>query len=239
MNNSGLGERIEMKFIKNLICKNKLVQSIAVMIVRREHLLSDPDKYFSCAKREPNLSVFLDDKYLKNAKLVSSREKLLEYCEPDKVWAEVGVAEGYFSDKILKICKPRKLYMVEYGDEYVKRLEQRFHAEIENGRVVILKGDSCDKLSELADDELDYVFLDATHDYEHPSRELMICKHKVKDQGMIMGHDYTRFSMWEASQYGVVEAVNEFCINNGYGFAYLSMDILHSNASYALKKIAE
>ena len=90
MNNSGLGERIEMKFIKNLICKNKLVQSIAVMIVRREHLLSDPDKYFSCAKREPNLSVFLDDKYLKNAKLVSSREKLLEYCEPDKVWAEVG-----------------------------------------------------------------------------------------------------------------------------------------------------
>lgn len=226
-----------MNFIKKRIYKSKRIQGTATRIVRAEHLIADPHKYFQCNKREPNPAVFLEDRFLKNCRLVSSREKLLEYCEPGKVWAEVGVAQGYFSDRILRTCKPSKLYMVEYEAEYVKNLEKRFATEISAEKVQILQGDSCEMLATLADGELDYVFLDATHDYEHPARELALCKDKVKESGMIMGHDYTRFSMWEAGQYGVVEAVNEFCIKNEYEFAYLTMDILHSNSSYALKKI--
>ena len=226
-----------MNIMKKLFYQNKRVQNIAVKIVREEHLLANPHKYFQCNKREPNPSVFLEDRYLEHCKLVSSREKLLEYCEAGKVWAEVGVAEGFFSDKILKIYKPAKLYMIEYEAESVKNLKERFSKEIREGTVQVLHGDSCEKLASLPDNELDYVFLDATHDYEQPARELALCKKKVKVDGMIMGHDYTRFSMWEAGQYGVVEAVNEFCINNSYEFLYLTMDILHSNASYALKRI--
>lgn len=224
-----------MGMITNLIGKNKKMQNVALGIVKQNHLLADPHKYFRCNKREINPSVFLEDKYLEHSKLISSREKLLEQCEKGKVWAEVGVAEGYFSDKILKICNPEKLYMIEYGAEYVSKLEERFCKEIKEGKVQILQGDSCEKLADLRDNELDYVFLDATHDYEHPAKELALCKDKVRDSGWIMGHDYTRFSMWEAVQYGVVEAVNEFCIKNSYRFVYLTMDILHSNASYALK----
>lgn len=228
---------VAMSIKEKLLYKNKRIQNTALRIVRKEHLLADPHKYFQCNKREPNPAVSLEDKYLENCKLVSSREKLLEYCEQGKVWAEVGVAQGYFSDKILKVCKPSKLYMIEFEAEYVRNLEKRFNREIKEGKVQILHGDSCEKLACLPDNELDYVFLDATHDYEHPSRELALCKKKVRRGGMIMGHDYTRFSMWEAGQYGVVEAVNEFCIKNAYEFAYLTMDILHSNASYALKKM--
>lgn len=223
--------------IKKIFYKSKRVQDTAMRIVREENLLANPHKYFQCNKREPNPAVFLEDKYLEHCKLVSSREKLLELCEPRKVWAEVGVAQGYFSDKILKTCNPAKLYMIEYEAEYVRNLEKRFSTEIEEGKVVILHGDSCEQLTCLPDNTLDYIFLDATHDYEHPSRELALCKDKVKDSGMIMGHDYTRFSMWEAGQYGVVEAVNEFCIKNLYEFVYLTMDILHSNASYAIRKM--
>ncbi len=226
-----------MGIIFNMLCQNKRAQDFAVGIVKQKKLLSDPHKYFQCNKREPNPSVFLENKYLEHSKLISSREQLLEYCEKGKVWAEVGVAEGYFSDKILNICNPSKLYMIEYGAEYVRELEKRFSKEIKEGTVQILHGDSCEKLTALPDNELDYVFLDATHDYEHPAKELAICKDKVRDSGMIMGHDYTRFSLWEAEQYGVVEAVNEFCIKNSYEFLYLTMDILHSNASYALKKM--
>lgn len=226
-----------MNFIKDVLYRNKRVQDFSVNMVREQHLIVDPNKYFQCEKRKPNPAVFLEDRYLEHCKVISEREKLLEYCESGKVWAEVGVAEGYFSDRILKTCDPAKLYMIEYGKEYVGGLEKRFSTEIKEGKVQILQGDSCEKLATLADDELDYVFLDATHDYEHPAKELAICKAKVKDSGMIMGHDYTRFSMWEAAQYGVVEAVNEFCIKNEYEFAYLTMDILHSNASYALKKM--
>lgn len=49
-----------------------------------------------------------------------------------------------------------------------------------------------------------------------------------------MGHDYTRFSLWEARQYGVIEAVNEFIVSNNYEMRYITMDMLSSNSSYAL-----
>lgn len=38
------------------------------------------------------------------------------------VWAEVWVATGYFSKKILKICNPKKLYMIEFDVNYFKEL---------------------------------------------------------------------------------------------------------------------
>lgn len=97
---------------------------------------------------------------------------MLDYMEPNKVWAEVGVAEGYSSDLILKKCSPSKLYMIEYGYDYCVKLRERFKKEIESGLVGILEGDSVQMLKLLEDNSLDYVFLDATHDYEHPKNEL-------------------------------------------------------------------
>ena len=64
-----------------------------------------------------------------------------------------------------------------------------------------------------------------------------MCHHKIKDDGIIAGHDYTRFSLWESGQFGVVEAVNEFAIHNDYEMVYLTLDMLHSNSSYALRRI--
>lgn len=226
-----------MNKIKEKIYQNKRVQELAKEIVLNQHLIADPNKYVVCNKREPNSRVFLEDKYLEGCKVLSSREKMLEELDPDAVWAEVGVATGYFSEKILEICNPKKLYMIEFDENYCKELHNKFKKEIESGVVEILQGDSVEMLKSLPDNCLDYIFLDATHDYEHPKAELEMCRYKVKGTGCIMGHDYTRLSMWECAQYGVIEAVNEFAINNSYKLKFITLDMLHSNSSYGLEKM--
>lgn len=225
-----------MNRIKKLICRNELIQKYAIAIVRGGHVMADPDKYFECPKREPNSKVFLRDEHLEGCQVLSSREKLLEKMPENAVCAEVGVAEGYFSDKILRICKPAKLYMIEYEKRFCENLRKRFASEIETEKVEILEGDSVEMLKKLKDGSLDYVYLDATHDYAHPAKELRVCDTKVKCGGYIMGHDYTRFSMLEARQYGVIEAVNEFIVLNDYEMKYITLDMLSSNSSYAIYK---
>lgn len=215
-----------------------IIERIAKKIVTKNRVITDPDLYFECKKREPNYQVFLDDKHLEHCKVLSTREKLLEEMPKGAVCAEVGVAQGYYSDKILKIVQPQLLYLIEFDSQYCMDLERRFRTQIEAGIVKILQGDSVEMIKQLEDNTLDFVFLDATHDYEHPKAELNAVQKKMKANGYIMGHDYTRFSMWEGAQYGVIEAVNEFAVQEDYELVYFTMDILHSNPSYALRKMS-
>lgn len=222
-----------MNRLKKLIYKNKKIQEAAVSIVRKEHILANPNLYFECPKRNQNPKVSLRKEHLGNCQVLPCREDLLKQMPKNAICAEVGVAEGYFSEQILQICNPEKLYMIEYGKNYCENLRKKFAVEIHNGKIEILEGDSVEMLRSLPDNILDFVYLDATHDYKHPAMELCVCKDKVQG-GYIMGHDYTRFSLWEAQQYGVVEAVNEFIISNNFEMRYITLDMLSSNSSYAL-----
>lgn len=212
---------------------------LARKIVKSKHLIADPNLYFDCSKRVENPAVFLTERNLLNCRALPSREEMLKRIPTGSVCIEVGVAQGYFSEKILETINPQKLYLIEYDADMAGRLAQKFEAEIRMGRVTVLCGDSVEMLRTIPESSIDFVYLDATHDYEHPKAELEICKNIIKTDGIIAGHDYTRFSMWECSQYGVIEAVNEFCISNGFEMIYITMDVLHSNASYALMRISD
>ena len=61
-----------------------------------------------------------------------------------------------------------------------------------------------------ADDSLDFVFLDASHDYESVKEDLRLWYPKVKPGCMFSGHDY------DANWPGVIKAVNEFATSNGF-----------------------
>ena len=62
-------------------------------------------------------------------------------------------------------------------------------------------------LYSLDNNSLDWVYLDACHDYKPVSIELDNSLHKVKKGGLIMGHDYApNAQVWKA---GVIRAVNE------------------------------
>ena len=60
------------------------------------------------------------------------------------------------------------------------------------------------------DNSLDFVFLDASHDYDNVKLDVMCWYPKVKQGGILAGHDYN--GAWP----GVIKAVNEFALKYKY-----------------------
>ena len=63
------------------------------------------------------------------------------------------------------------------------------------------------------DESLDFVFIDANHEYEEVKKDIELWYPKVKKGGIFAGHDYS--DTWQ----GVVKAVNEWSLKNNIEIA--------------------
>lgn len=196
-------------------------------------------------RRLTALRVNLSDRHIRNVRVVAGRGALLDQMPKGGAVAEVGVADGEFSAEILRCCQPAVLHLIdwwdaaipEYGPQGLQTVQERFQAEIEAGQVMLHRGLSWDMLGQLDDGCLDWVFLDASFTFDNLSRDLSEAHRKVKPGGFIVGRSYM---MWAGpdSRYGTVEAVNKFCVEQGYEFAFLGIQgAMH--LSYALRQIEE
>lgn len=184
----------------------------------------------------------LDQSLLEDAKLVSDRLEMLRRFPKGGVVAEVGVAAGDFSAKILEICKPDTLHLIDpwgddsiqnYSEKSYKNVLSRFEKEIASGQVKVHRAFSSEILPTFADDYLDWIYIDAGHDYQSVADELQLSTRIVKDAGLISGHDYIRW-VDPTTRYGVMEAVNEFAEKTGSPFMFLTNQF-DKHDSFALK----
>ena len=184
----------------------------------------------------------LPEKLIKNTKLVPNRMALLEYFPKNAVVAEIGVAEGSYAEKILSITRPLTLHLIDvweserFGEDAMQTVLKRFKGPIESGQVVIHRGRSQVVLKTFEDNTFDWVYLDTSHKYEDTLEELEVCRRKVKDDGLIAGHDYTAGNVDSRLRYGVVEAVNETCVKHDLEMVYLSNEA-GRYLSFALRNI--
>lgn len=152
----------------------------------------------------------------------------------DGVGVEVGVERGLFS-KIICSHNPRvKLFGVdpwkkEHSDgRYVSRYSQdRINTFIDNANILTkgynwtpIRKFSVDAAKDFEGESLDFVYIDAAHDYESVVEDIKAWYPKVKMGGIISGHDYA-----DIVGFGVVRAVDEFV--NLY-----SLDLVIWNAKY-------
>ena len=93
----------------------------------------------------------------------------------------------------------------EIGEHEFDNLFEIFKSNIEpvKNNIGIIKSLSWDGAKNYEDGSLDFVFIDAAHDYESVTKDLNAWYSKIKNGGIISGHDY-RQSM------GVYSAVNDF-----------------------------
>jgi hypothetical protein len=170
----------------------------------------------------------LTPRHIKNLRVVTTRFQLLMLLPSNGIVAEVGVDEGNYSQKILALNKPRKLHLIDswgserFGEDKLNKVEGRFKAEVESGQVVINRGISHDELETFADAYFDWVYLDTSHAYQNTVKELEISRSKVKPDGLIAGHDYTTGNIRKPLEYGVIRAVNEFCLKYDWEMIYLT-----------------
>ena len=142
---------------------------------------------------------------------------------PDlKVGAEIGVAGGQHIKSIMEKTKIEKMYGV---DPYITDswdMHNFFSVDDTYGgfdglykevcdmlspygdRVEMVRKKSTDAAPDFEDESLDFVFIDAFHDYENCYNDIAFWHHRVRKGGYVMGHD------WEHSGHpGVQKAVVE------------------------------
>src|SRR2546422_8687280 len=127
----------------------------------------------------------LTSRHINNLRVVTTRFELLTLLPSNGIVAEVGVGEGDYSEKILRLSSPKRLHLIDawsserFGEDKLKQVQSRFSAEIECGQVVINRGVSWDELEKFPDAYFDWVYLDTSHKYEDSTKELEISRLKV------------------------------------------------------------
>lgn len=138
---------------------------------------------------------------------------------------EVGVADGRYSLLLCETIPGLTLFCVDPwartpgnrrgggNDQHARNLElarQRlapYDARFDR-RV------SLEAVQDHNDGSLDFVFIDANHDFDFVMRDLIEWTPKVREGGIVSGHDYYHFD-----RSGVVEAVDAYTAAHGITFA--------------------
>lgn len=142
-----------------------------------------------------------------------------------KLGVEVGVERGRFSKHLCLSIPNLKLYCVDawqvYEDYRVhvnqERLDNFFletKERLKPFNAHLIRDWSMSAVRRFADNSLDFVFIDAAHDYKHVKEDIWEWHKKVRPGGIVSGHDYFDGVYGDAGMpktvYGVKTAVNEW-----------------------------
>ena len=127
--------------------------------------------------------------------------------------AEIGVQCGYYSRILLEAIPSLNLLCV---DSWSKFLPNDFYEDAVRNLsaypgCTVLRGASVIVAKMVPDKWLDFVFIDADHSYQSVYEDLQAWVPKVRDGGIVSGHDYFR-----KDQIGVIRAVDKFIEESGY-----------------------
>ncbi len=168
-------------------------------------------------------------------KLIETREQLLNMLPKNSIGVEIGVFKGEFSRIILQVVDPQLFYLIdpwegkiESGDKNGNNIEfidgnEYYISDIIKGflflpQIKILKHYS-DIINLFPNNYLDWIYIDGAHDYSTVKHDLVSSYDKIKQNGYIMGHDYTTKMFPD-----LVRAVDEFCLEYNLNIEYLTQD---------------
>lgn len=149
---------------------------------------------------------------------MSRMEQVAEWVKPlnPKLGAEIGVRHGQTISHLLSRFKDLTMYAIDpwesqpgsnedYLDWDFNSVYNAYKQSVQDkyNRVIELRLYSHQAAEKVQDQTLDFVFIDAQHDYESVKNDIELWSIKVKPGGLICGHDYDdRFD-------GVRKAVDE------------------------------
>lgn len=174
----------------------------------------------------------------------ANRIDIMTCVAPRGVAAEIGVATGFFSEHMLKWLKPKKLHLIdpwryqelphyemdanntsdEEGDRRHTSVLVKFDEPIRAGIVQVHRALSTDIVDSFPDDYFDFIHIDGNHTYSGCLADLHAFDRKVKQTGLITGHDYQTIPIAKAHHNGVIQAVHNFIIETGYTFLALTFE---------------
>lgn len=135
----------------------------------------------------------------------------------DGIFVEIGSWEGesavFMAERIKSSGKPIKFYTIDIFEPYYHSASKNivcadyklFLRNIEPLKSYInsIRGYSASCASQFLDKSIDFLFIDGDHSYQQVKMDILTWLPKIKDEGVIAGHDYD----WNYP--GVVKAVDE------------------------------
>jgi predicted O-methyltransferase YrrM len=128
--------------------------------------------------------------------------------------AEIGTKKGAYSLTLCQSVPNLHLHCVDpwdgklpYGGHQFThdRYERTARKTLAPHNVTIHKMTSMDALPLFKDGSLDFVYIDANHDFDHVCSDLIFWSKKVRSGGIVSGHDY-----FSHRRGGVVKAVDAY-----------------------------
>jgi len=161
-------------------------------------------------------------------KMISSRYEfhlLLRKHNLCGVGIEIGVGLGEFSKYLLSSTKLKKIFSIDPWDLSKSNYRSKWTQEKLNEiyaitikelkpfgrRSRIIKNTSAKVSKIFFNNSIDFIYIDALHDYESVQEDIRLWWPKIKKGGILSGHDYTkRLNEQEKNkEFGVIKAVNE------------------------------
>lgn len=141
--------------------------------------------------------------------------------------AEIGVAEGQFSEQMLQAVPNLHLLSVDPWQAYARisqglcdwRMRKAMERLGQYPGSTVLRATSLEASRTVEDGSLDYVYIDGDHQFDSIMMDLILWGPKVRKGGMISGHDY-----YEFYQAGVVTAVRAYVQAHNVFAWYITWD---------------
>lgn len=143
---------------------------------------------------------------------------IVKLIRPNSIMVEIGCYAGE-STKVFADCPNiKKLYAVDpwvenYDPEVTPKLKltlkeakEKFDntmAEFNPNYVVVLQMTSEEASKKFKDKSIDIVYIDGDHRYEAVKKDIELWMPKLKDDGILSGHDFHYQSVLKAIQYAI------------------------------------
>lgn len=107
----------------------------------------------------------------------------------------MGVANGVYTEHILNISTPEKIHLIDiwqserYNDTLFTNVCAKFDSALATGRISIHRKLSLEAARDFPEKCIDWIYIDASHYYKGTQVELESYASKIKDGGIIAGHD--------------------------------------------------
>ncbi len=129
-----------------------------------------------------------------------------------KIGAEIGVERGKYSRVLCDVIPGVKIFCVDpwraFGRNSIEKEEvnyQKALAYLSGCNVEIMRMTSLEASQKISDSSLDFVYIDALHDFDSVMMDIILWSPKVRVGGIISGHDYVNYY-----NTGVIQAVTSY-----------------------------
>jgi predicted O-methyltransferase YrrM len=123
--------------------------------------------------------------------------------------AEIGVDMGHFTEILCMQNPTAKIYAIDSWEGKYESHYENAKKRLAPYNCTLIKATSMEAVKQFKEGDLDFVYIDANHDYDHVKEDLEAWSKIVRKDGIVSGHDYGHYK-YKDKYLGSKRAIDEY-----------------------------